>query len=41
LRAWRACRQLDGGNAETYMDIGEAMGRGMVELIETSGGSSK
>jgi hypothetical protein len=26
-----------GGNAETYMDIGEAMGRAMVELIETSG----
>ncbi len=25
-----------GGNAETYMDIGEAMGRAMVELIETS-----
>ena len=30
-----------GGNAETYMDIGEAMGRAMVELIGTSGGSSK
>jgi hypothetical protein len=30
-----------GGNAETYMDIGEAMGRAMVDLIETSGGSSK
>jgi len=30
-----------GGNAETYMDIGEAMGREMVELIGTSGGSSK
>ncbi len=30
-----------GGNAETYMDIGEAMGRAMVGLIETSGGSSK
>ena len=30
-----------GGNAETYMDIGEAMGRAMVELIETSGGSSR
>ena len=30
-----------GGNAETYMDIGEAMGRAMVKLIETSGGSSK
>jgi hypothetical protein len=22
-----------GGNAETYMDIGEAMGRAMVELL--------
>ena len=30
-----------GGNAETYMDIGEAMGRAMVELIGTGGGSSK
>jgi hypothetical protein len=30
-----------GGNAETYMDIGEAMGRAMVELIGTSGGSSR
>mgnify|MGYP005835732435 CR=1 FL=1 len=31
-----------GGNAETYMDIGEAMGRAMVKLISgTSGGSSK
>jgi hypothetical protein len=30
-----------GGNAETYMDIGEAMGRAMVELIGASGGSSK
>ena len=30
-----------GGNAETYMDIGEAMGRAMVELIGKSGGSSK
>ena len=30
-----------GGNAETYMDIGEAMGRAMVELIGTSGGSFK
>jgi len=30
-----------GGNAETYMDIGEAMGRAMVELIETSDGSSR
>ena len=30
-----------GGNAETYMDIGEAMGRAMVGLIETSGGSSR
>ena len=30
-----------GGNAETYMDIGEAMGRAMAELIVTSGGSSK
>ena len=29
-----------GGNVETYMDIGEAMGRAMVELIETSGRSS-
>ena len=28
-----------GGNAETYMDIGEAMGRAMVDLIETSGGA--
>ena len=26
-----------GGNAETYMDIGEAMGRAMVELMETGG----
>jgi hypothetical protein len=26
-----------GGNAETYMDIGEAMGRAMVELIEKNG----
>ena len=30
-----------GGNAETYMDIGEAMGRAMVELIATGGGSSR
>jgi len=30
-----------GGHAETYMDVGEAMGRAMVELIESSGGSSK
>ena len=30
-----------GGNAETYMDTGEAMGRAMIELIGTSGGSSK
>jgi len=30
-----------GGNAETYMDIGEAMGRAMVEMIETSGGSPR
>ncbi|MGB2821459.1 MAG: sialate O-acetylesterase [Phycisphaerae bacterium] len=30
-----------GGNAETYMDVGEAMGRAMVELIGTSGGSPK
>ena len=30
-----------GGNAETYMDVGEAMGRAMVKLIGTSGGSSK
>jgi hypothetical protein len=30
-----------GGNAETYMDIGEAMGRAMVKLIATSGDSSK
>jgi hypothetical protein len=29
------------GNAETYMDIGEAMGRAMVELVKTRGGSSK
>jgi len=30
-----------GGNAETYMNVGEAMGRAMVKLIETSAGSSK
>jgi hypothetical protein len=30
-----------GGKAEVYMDVGEAMGRAMVELIGTSGGSSK
>jgi len=30
-----------GGNAETYMDTGEAMGRAMVKLIGTSGRSSK
>ena len=30
-----------GGNAETYMDTGEAMGRAMVKLIGTSGGSSR
>jgi len=30
-----------GGNAETYMDVGEAMGRAMVGLIGTSGGSAK
>jgi len=30
-----------GGNAETYMDIGEAMGRAMVELMKTSDDSSK
>jgi hypothetical protein len=28
-------------NAETYMNVGEAMGRAMVGLIETSSGSSK
>jgi len=26
-----------GGNAETYMNVGEAMGQAMVELIETTG----
>jgi hypothetical protein len=30
-----------GGNAETYMDIGEAMGRAMVGLIGTSGNSPR
>jgi hypothetical protein len=30
-----------GGNAETYMDIGEAMGRAMVELIGTGGGAAR
>ena len=30
-----------GGNAETYMNVGEAMGREMVELIRTGGGSSR
>ena len=30
-----------GGNAETYMNVGEVMGRAMVKLIETSAGSSK
>ena len=30
-----------GGNAETYMNVGEAMGRAMVELLGTSGGSAK
>jgi len=30
-----------GGNAETYMDVGEAMGRAMAELIGTSDGSSR
>jgi len=30
-----------GGNAETYMDTAEAMGRAMAGLIGTSGGSSK
>jgi hypothetical protein len=30
-----------GGNAETYMDVGEAMGRAMVGLLETCGGSSR
>ena len=30
-----------GGNAETYRDTGEAMGRAMAELIVTSGASSK
>ncbi|MBL7139841.1 MAG: sialate O-acetylesterase [Planctomycetes bacterium] len=30
-----------GGNAETYMDIGEAMGRAMAELIVKGGGSSR
>ncbi|HOD81736.1 MAG: hypothetical protein BWX88_03410 [Planctomycetes bacterium ADurb.Bin126] len=30
-----------GGNSETYMDVGEAMGRAMVELIQAGGGSSK
>ena len=29
------------GNAETYMNVGEAMGQAMVKLIETSAGSSK
>jgi hypothetical protein len=28
-----------GGNAETYMNVGEAMGKAMVELLRTSGGS--
>jgi len=27
--------------AKTYMDVGEAMGRAMVELMGTSDGSSK
>ena len=30
-----------GGNAETYMDVGEAMGRAMVELIDPSDSSSR
>ena len=30
-----------GGNAETYMDIGEAMGRAMVELIDKDGPAQK
>ena len=30
-----------GGNAETYMNVGEAMGRAMAELIVTGGASSK
>ena len=30
-----------GGNAETYMNVGEIMGQAMVELIETGAGSSK
>jgi len=29
------------GNAETYMNVGEGMGRAMLELIGTSGNSSK
>ena len=30
-----------GGNAETYMDTGEAMGRAMADLIGSGGGSSR
>lgn len=30
-----------GGNAETYMEVGEAMGRAMVELIGTRGKASR
>jgi len=30
-----------GGNAETYMNVGEAMGRAMVELIGTKGKASR
>ena len=30
-----------GGNAETYMNVGEAMGKAMVELIGKGGGSSR
>ncbi|MEM9658926.1 MAG: sialate O-acetylesterase, partial [Planctomycetota bacterium] len=26
-----------GGNAETYMNVGEAMGRAMVQLLKSSG----
>ena len=29
------------GNAETYMNVGEGMGRAMAELLETGGGASR
>ena len=38
---WPTATSHYGGNAETYMNVGEAMGKAMVALIRTSRGSSR